>query len=136
MVNDAFSSPLPSLLRPPRFISKVMTLRWRIVKKWCKQILRALDHLHASKPQIVHRNITCSHIYIDGGVGATTIGDLWMAAVLADDPANPIGLSEALTRRLGQYSPASTAPETLDSQPLTTKVPRGCGSLTLFLHAF
>jgi WNK lysine deficient protein kinase len=74
------------------FISKVKTLRWRIIKKWSKQILRGLDHLHQQKPEIIHRNVTSSHVYIDGGLGTLNIGDLWMATVLVEDFDNPIGI--------------------------------------------
>jgi WNK lysine deficient protein kinase len=75
------------------FIEKVMTLKWRIIKKWTKQILQGLEHLHSKN--IVHRNLTCAHIYINGGTGHTNIGDLWMAAILEEDQA-PIGLSDAM----------------------------------------
>jgi WNK lysine deficient protein kinase len=75
------------------FISKVKTLRWRIIKKWGKQILRGLDHLHQQKPEIIHRNVTSSHVYIDGGLGTLNIGDLWMATILVEDFDNPIGIS-------------------------------------------
>ena len=75
------------------FISKVKTLRldmlrilslllliiclcrWKIVKKWCRRILKGLHLLHSFDPEIVHRNLTCSHIYIDGGVGTINIGE-------------------------------------------------------------
>ena len=68
------------------FISKVHTLRWRIVKKWLKQILKGLDVLHTHTPNIAHRDLACSHIYIDSGHGGcTNIGDLWLAAILSED---------------------------------------------------
>lgn len=38
-------------------VGKVRTLRWRIVKKWSKQILRGLECLHSSTPKIVHRSV-------------------------------------------------------------------------------
>jgi Protein kinase domain len=108
------------------FIGKVKTLRWRIIKKWAKQILRGLDHLHQQKPEIVHRNVTCSHVYIDGGSGTTNIGDLWLAAILVEDQDNPIGLSDTMMQQLAQGSPAYIAPESFDNgmntKLLTTKV--------------
>ena len=91
-----------TILEPlTEFIGKVMTLRWRIVKKWAKQILQGLNYLH--EKNIVHRNLTCAHIYINGGSGHTNIGDLWMAAIISEDES-PIGLSGAMTT-------AFTAPE-------------------------
>ena len=73
-------------------LKKCSRLRWRIVKKWCKQILRGLEFLHNSTPVVVHRNLTCSHIYIDGGFGgqgSINLGDLWLSAIL-DETADPI----------------------------------------------
>ena len=103
------------------FIGKVKTLRWRIVKKWAKQILRGLDHLHQQKPEVVHRNVTCAHIYIDRGLGSINIGDLWLAAIIAEDQDNPIGLSDAMMQQLADGSIAYTAPENfLDPHPLLT----------------
>ena len=103
------------------FIGKVKTLRWRIVKKWAKQILRGLDHLHQQKPEIVHRNVTCAHIYIDRGLGSINIGDLWLAAIIAEDQDNPIGLSDAMMQQLADGSIAYTAPENfIDPHPLLT----------------
>lgn len=69
------------------FIGKVKTLRWRIVKKWARQILRGLRDLHCSSPKVVHCNLMCSHIYINGGTSHTNIGDLWQATILPDDEA-------------------------------------------------
>ena len=98
------------------FIGKVKTLRWRIIKKWAKQILRGLDHLHQQKPEIVHRNVTCSHVYIDGGLGTTNIGDLWLAAILVEDQDNPIGLSDMMMQQLAQGSIAYIAPESFENE--------------------
>jgi WNK lysine deficient protein kinase len=110
------------------FIGKVKTLRWRIIKKWAKQILRGLDHLHQQKPEIIHRNVNCSHVYIDGGLGTTNIGDLWLAAIFVEDQDNPIGLSDRMMQQLAQGSPAYIAPESFENETelpaalLTTKV--------------
>jgi Protein kinase domain len=97
------------------FISKVVTLRWRIVKKWCKQILHGLDALHGSTPEIIHRNLTCSHIYIDAGLGTTNIGDMWLAAIL-DENQSLSGLP------LSGTSPAFMAPEVLERKKVSAKV--------------
>ena len=69
------------------FVGKVVTLRWKIVKKWSKQILRGLNFLHSSTPTLVHCNLTCSHIYIDAGTSNTSIGDMWMSSILAPEAA-------------------------------------------------
>jgi len=104
------------------FFGKVLTLRWRIVKKWCRQILRALDHLHSSEPSIIHRHLTCSHLYIDGGLSTVNVGDMWLAAVVSEDSNSPIGLSDKMIKDLAKssHSSAFIAPELFESKPLTT----------------
>lgn len=107
------------------FISKVKTLRWRIVKKWCKQFLVGLQLLHSHTPAIIHRHFNFSHIYIDGGMGTTAIGDLWLAAFLerdSDGELKQMGLSENVAKLLTYMPPAYTAPESFEGNPLTTKV--------------
>jgi WNK lysine deficient protein kinase len=100
------------------FIDTVLiTLRWRIVKKWCKQILIGLNAIHSSSPPIVHGNISCGHIFIDSGLGETKIGDLWLAHVL--DAENSLSMNA-----LVPYAVAFTAPEILSKQSFNTKVSR------------
>ena len=41
---------------------------------WCKQILIGLNYVH--KRKIIHRDIKCDNIFIDGTKGAVKIGDL------------------------------------------------------------
>lgn len=62
-----------------RFITKVQVIRWKIVKRWCKQILRALAYLHSQNPPIIHRDIKCDNIFINGTTGDLRIGDLGLS---------------------------------------------------------
>jgi len=105
-------------------LKKCSRLRWRIVKKWCRQILRGLEFLHTLHPVIVHRNLTCSHIYIDGGfggIGAINIGDLWLSAQLVDS-ADPVQLSSDMVNYLARDNATShIPPEVFAGQPLTPK---------------
>jgi WNK lysine deficient protein kinase len=64
------------------FIGKVKTLKWKIIKKWCRHVLQGLQVLHYQEKPIVHGNLSCSHIYIDGTSGKITIGDIWLSTVL------------------------------------------------------
>lgn len=89
------------------FIGKVITLRWRIIKKWAKQILRSLRFLHSQTPAIVHRNLSCSHIYINAGTSLTVIGDLWMAALVAEGDLIPNDISDSSAIRPSAF----TAPD-------------------------
>lgn len=38
------------------------------VKTYTSTILRALDYLHSLKPPVVHRDLKCANIFIDGYV--------------------------------------------------------------------
>lgn len=49
------------------------------VKSWCLQILDALNYLHNSDPVIIHRDLKCDNIFIDGPSGNITIGDLGLS---------------------------------------------------------
>jgi len=57
-------------------------LDMRAVKSWCRQILRGLAYLHAHEPPIVHRDLKCDNIFVNGNAGEIKIGDLGLAAML------------------------------------------------------
>nr|GEZ38608.1 probable serine/threonine-protein kinase WNK11 [Tanacetum cinerariifolium] len=52
------------------------------LKNWSRQILRGLEHLHTHEPCIIHRDLNCSNIFINGNIGKVKIGDLGLAAVV------------------------------------------------------
>ncbi|XP_052194466.1 LOW QUALITY PROTEIN: probable serine/threonine-protein kinase WNK9 [Diospyros lotus] len=54
----------------------------RAVKHWCSQILRGLLYLHSHDPPIIHRDLKCDNIFINGNQGEVKIGDLGLAAIL------------------------------------------------------
>lgn len=41
----------------------------KALKKWSKQILRGLDYLHNHEPCVIHRDLNCSNIFINGNIG-------------------------------------------------------------------
>ena len=51
----------------------------KILKNWCKQILRGLNFLHTRTPSIIHRDLKCDNIFINGTTGLIKIGDLGLA---------------------------------------------------------
>ncbi|CAM8937324.1 unnamed protein product [Rhodiola kirilowii] len=53
----------------------------RALKKWAKQVLVGLEYLHTHDPCIIHRDLNCSNIFINGNIGQVKIGDLGMAAI-------------------------------------------------------
>ncbi|WOL03941.1 putative serine/threonine-protein kinase WNK11 [Canna indica] len=52
------------------------------LKKWSRQILRGLNYLHSREPCIIHRDLNCSNVFINGNDGQVKIGDLGLAAVV------------------------------------------------------
>ncbi|MBA0752153.1 hypothetical protein Gogos_001016 [Gossypium gossypioides] len=54
----------------------------KALKKWSKQILKGLDYLHTHYPCIIHRDLNCSNVFVNGNTGQVKIGDLGMAAIV------------------------------------------------------
>ncbi|KAL4554719.1 hypothetical protein LXL04_037321 [Taraxacum kok-saghyz] len=52
------------------------------LKKWSWQILKGLDYLHRHEPCIIHRDLNCSNVFINGNIGQVKIGDLGLAAIV------------------------------------------------------
>ncbi|KAL2512047.1 putative serine/threonine-protein kinase WNK11 [Abeliophyllum distichum] len=73
----------------------------KAIKKWSRQILKGLDYLHTHEPCIIHRDLNCSNIFINGNVGKVKIGDLGLATI--------VGKSHAAHSLLG--TPEYMAPE-------------------------
>jgi WNK lysine deficient protein kinase len=59
------------------FINKVKNIKLRIIKKWIKQILYGIKFLHEN--DIIHRDIKCDNIFINGTTGNIIIGDFGLA---------------------------------------------------------
>ncbi|KAG0057749.1 hypothetical protein BGZ83_003647 [Gryganskiella cystojenkinii] len=56
-------------------------LKPKVVKSWCRQILLGLAYLHTQDPPIIHRDLKCDNIFINGNNGQLKIGDLGLAVV-------------------------------------------------------
>jgi WNK lysine deficient protein kinase len=63
------------------FINKVQVIRWKIAKRWAFQILKGLEYLHAQDPPVIHRDLKCENIFINGTSGDLRIGDLGLSTV-------------------------------------------------------
>ncbi|XP_009595956.1 probable serine/threonine-protein kinase WNK9 [Nicotiana tomentosiformis] len=76
-VTEMFTS---GTLRQYRLKHKRVNIR--AVKRWCRQILRGLHYLHSHDPPVIHRDLKCDNIFINGNQGEVKIGDLGLAAIL------------------------------------------------------
>lgn len=54
----------------------------KALKKWSRQILMGLEYLHNHQPSIIHRDLNCSNVFINGNIGEVKIGDLGLAAIV------------------------------------------------------
>ncbi|KAJ4911261.1 putative serine/threonine-protein kinase WNK11 [Raphanus sativus] len=54
----------------------------KALKKWSKQILKGLVYLHTHDPCIIHRDLNCSNVFVNGNIGQVKIGDLGLAATV------------------------------------------------------
>lgn len=61
------------------FLQKAKKVKLKVIKNWCKQILEGLNYLHTLEVPIIHRDIKCDNIFIDGNSGKIKIGDLGLA---------------------------------------------------------
>uniref|UniRef100_A0A803LEP6 non-specific serine/threonine protein kinase n=1 Tax=Chenopodium quinoa TaxID=63459 RepID=A0A803LEP6_CHEQI len=54
------------------------------IRRWCKQILLALDYLHSQTPPIMHRDVSLENIFINGNTGEVKLGEFGAARRLEE----------------------------------------------------
>ncbi|KAE9586514.1 putative protein kinase WNK-NRBP family [Lupinus albus] len=62
----------------------------KAIKNWARQILRGLCYLHSRSPPIIHRDLKCDNIFVNGNDGHVTIGDLGLAIVMQQPAARSV----------------------------------------------
>jgi serine/threonine protein kinase len=65
-----------------RYRLKHKRVNIRAIKHWCRQILSGLLYLHSHDPPVIHRDLKCDNIFVNGNQGEVKIGDLGLAAIL------------------------------------------------------
>ncbi|CAO3650455.1 unnamed protein product [Cunninghamella blakesleeana] len=76
------------------YIKKLNLPKLKIVKRWCRQILKGLAYLHNYNPPIIHRDIKCENIFINGAHGEVKIGDMGTAEMKMGKKYTIIGTPE------------------------------------------
>lgn len=73
-----------------------------VLKRWGWQILSGLVYLHGHNPPIVHRDLKCDNIFINGADGVVKIGDLGLATMLhgRTAPQSVLGTPEFMAPEL------------------------------------
>ncbi|KAI8841974.1 kinase-like domain-containing protein, partial [Chytriomyces cf. hyalinus JEL632] len=64
--------------------------RLPVLKKWARQILHGLNYLHSRSPPIIHRDLKCENIFMNGYNGQAKIGDLGLAIPKSKDHASSV----------------------------------------------
>lgn len=77
-----------------RYIRKLQTPNYKVIKRWCRQILKGLLYLHSHDPPIIHRDIKCDNIFINGAHGEVKIGDMGTAEMKFGKKYTVIGTPE------------------------------------------
>ncbi|KAL2345928.1 hypothetical protein Fmac_007213 [Flemingia macrophylla] len=62
----------------------------KAIKGWAKQILQGLVYLHSHDPPIIHRDLKCDNIFVNGNHGEVKIGDLGLAIVMQQPTARSV----------------------------------------------
>ena len=65
-----------------RYRKKYKRVDIRAVKNWARRILGGLAYLHGLDPPVIHRDLKCDNIFVNGHLGQVKIGDLGLAAIL------------------------------------------------------
>lgn len=63
------------------YLRRFKKINPKVLKSWCRQILKGLYFLHSRLPPIIHRDLKCDNIFITGTTGSVKIGDLGLATL-------------------------------------------------------
>lgn len=63
------------------YLRRFKKINPKVLKSWCRQILKGLHFLHSRQPSIIHRDLKCDNIFITGTTGSVKIGDLGLATL-------------------------------------------------------
>ncbi|XP_047338015.1 probable serine/threonine-protein kinase WNK6 [Impatiens glandulifera] len=85
MITELFTS---GSLRQYR--RKHKSVDMKAIKNWATQILHGLSYLHGHDPPIIHRDLKCDNIFVNGNNGEVKIGDLGLATVMQQSTARSV----------------------------------------------
>ncbi|XP_060834717.1 serine/threonine-protein kinase WNK1 isoform X1 [Rhopalosiphum padi] len=63
------------------YLRRFKKINPKVLKSWCRQIVKGLSFLHSRTPPIIHRDLKCDNIFITGTTGCVKIGDLGLATL-------------------------------------------------------
>ncbi|OMP08655.1 hypothetical protein COLO4_06244 [Corchorus olitorius] len=85
MITELFTSGSLRIYR-----KKHKNVDMKAIKNWARQILRGLVYLHSHVPPIIHRDLKCDNVFVNGNHGEIKIGDLGLATVMQQPTARSV----------------------------------------------
>ncbi|GER25765.1 kinase [Striga asiatica] len=85
MITELFTS---GSLRHYR--NKHKSVDMKAIKNWARQILRGLEYLHTHNPPVIHRDLKCDNVFVNGNHGEVKIGDLGLATIMQQPTARSV----------------------------------------------
>ncbi|KAG7658433.1 Protein kinase domain [Arabidopsis suecica] len=85
MITELFTSGSLTLYR-----KKHHKVDPKAIMNWARQILKGLHYLHSQTPPVIHRDLKCDNIFVNGNTGKVKIGDLGLAAVMQQPTARSV----------------------------------------------
>ncbi|KZV40920.1 No lysine kinase 10 isoform 1 [Dorcoceras hygrometricum] len=73
-----------------QYRKKHKSVNLKAIKNWARQILRGLHYLHTHNPPVIHRDLKCDNIFVNGNHGQVKIGDLGLATIMQQPTARSV----------------------------------------------
>ena len=87
-----------------RYKQKYKRVDIRAIKNWARQILCGLVYLHSHDPPVIHRDLKCDNIFVNGHLGQVKIGDLGLAAILRGSQCAHSVIGQSLSQNYSHTS--------------------------------
>lgn len=72
------------------YLTRSRVMKLKVIRRWCHNLLEAIAYLHEQDPPVMHRDLKCDNIFINGHVGEVKIGDLGLSGVKQDAIAQSV----------------------------------------------
>ena len=76
------------------YMRRLKEIKTKFIRSWGRQILQGLHYLHTRNPPVIHRDLKCDNIFINGTTGLVKIGDLGLATLKVSHVKTVIGTPE------------------------------------------
>ena len=81
-----------------RYIKRFRKISLKLLANWSRQILKGLYFLHTRSPPVLHRDLKCDNLFINGQTGEVKIGDLGLATLKRE-----VGTTRSVKGKRGLY---------------------------------